>query len=311
MGIKRILKDLMTLEETNISQQKYYRIKNLKKNSPIYNCIKDLKRYKVKYIDFRENDNAEYINSDNSYNYENAGFIYQYTYFMIKNKPYVNICFHRFGDVRGNYTEEVTLSMTENELLEHIVCYNYELITKNYIAYQSLLDGCITVYKRDEDSDIIGEYVEESTYHGSLETDEVRLLIDAFDMDMEYFNDTHTEPYNPNKLNLIYINNNPILIYDDEVINYDESHYIEKILNADITLMNLTNVYDYNNYIAMVYKNGVSYYIHKDKLESTDTLTIDDFKCEYYWLIPDIELKNYISDIENKDDDSQLILSVS
>lgn len=306
MGIKRILKDLMTLEERNQSEHKYYSIRNLKKNSPVYKCIKDLKRYKVKYIDFRENDNAEYINSDNSYNYENAGFIYNYTYFKIKNKHYVNIAFHRFGDVRGNYTEEVTLNMTEDVLLEHMACYNYKLETKNYVAYQSLLDGLITVFEKDTD-----EYVEETTYYGNLETDEVRLLIEAFDIDMEHFNDTHTEPYNPEKVHLIYINNNPILVYDDEVINYDENHYIEKIINANVTFTNLRNVYNHNGYIVMVYNNGVSYYIHKDRLESYDVLTIDDFKCEYYWLLPDDELRNYVSNMETKDDDSQSILSVS
>lgn len=120
------------------------------------------------FYDDMEYDNL-YINlknSNNSYNW-NCSAVFNYDVVEINDIEYVAIKFHRFGDVRGNYTDYMLLKIDLNEfyeVLNELTCYfdfNFEgnNISVNYNIFN---ESCIynIIYSEDLNIDIYDVYID-------------------------------------------------------------------------------------------------------------------------------------------------------
>lgn len=70
-----------------------------------------------------ENISIEIEKQDNSYNW-NSSAVFNYDFIKINDIEYVAIKFHRFGDVRGNYTDYMLLNLQHHEFLEKLMELN-------------------------------------------------------------------------------------------------------------------------------------------------------------------------------------------
>mgnify|MGYP003292812421 CR=1 FL=1 len=113
------------------------------------------KKYKVNFDDVvYENKEGDYyeldldIESNNSYNW-NSQVVFNYNIISVDDIQYITIKFHRYGDVRGNYTDYMVLNLSIDEFYEIIMDASrvevlIELNNKNYIISQNCLDeSCI------------------------------------------------------------------------------------------------------------------------------------------------------------------------
>lgn len=129
-----------------------------------YNKIVDLNDF---FYDDMEYDNL-YINlknSNNSYNW-NCSAVFNYDVIEINNIEYIAIKFHRFGDVRGNYTDYMLLKIDLNEfyeVLSEAPCYfdfNFEgnNINVDYNIFNE--SGVYNIYSEDLNIDIYDVYID-------------------------------------------------------------------------------------------------------------------------------------------------------
>lgn len=129
-----------------------------------YNKIVDLNDF---FYDDMEYDNL-YINlknSNNSYNW-NCSAVFNYDVIEINNIEYIAIKFHRFGDVRGNYTDYMLLKIDLNEfyeVLSEVPCYfdfNFEgnNINVDYNIFNE--SGVYNIYSEDLNIDIYDVYID-------------------------------------------------------------------------------------------------------------------------------------------------------
>jgi hypothetical protein len=86
-------------------------------------------------------DDLDYFNADNSYNWGgNVSHDFDYKIFRTDNNDaIVSIKFHRYGDVRGNYTETAFLLFEEEYLFHEIVG---EQVHDFYIVVDKLEFSC-------------------------------------------------------------------------------------------------------------------------------------------------------------------------
>lgn len=168
--LKAIRKDLLTMKGLVFDT---YEAKPLKKDDPTIEFIDFLidrapeinlfgNRYNYEDVIFSgyKADEIEEIKSDNSYNW--AGPItFQYRVFTYRGREYTAINFHRFGDVRGNYTKYAILDCTQQEFYDLIseFCYNipaadgWEVIQDIYSE-----SGYVNAWNNETDEEFSGYY---------------------------------------------------------------------------------------------------------------------------------------------------------
>ena len=89
-----------------------------------------------KIIDLHDHDdNFKYLRVDNSYNWGgNVDHEFQYHHYQYKDSDFIIFAVHRYGDVRGNYTQDAVLKMTLDEF--------YEVMAESLNVYDSIdIDG--------------------------------------------------------------------------------------------------------------------------------------------------------------------------
>lgn len=103
-----------------------------------------------------ENIEIEIEKQDNSYNW-NSSAVFNYDFIKINGYEYVSIKFHRFGDVRGNYTDYMLLNLTHQEFLEKLLELNtyVEININDYnieLSYNIFNEACcFNVWSADLD----------------------------------------------------------------------------------------------------------------------------------------------------------------
>ena len=133
-------------------------------NNEDNNIIVDLDEF---FYDNIEYDNL-YINvkhSNNSYNFGSSA-IFNYDVLEINDIEYVAIKFHRFGDVRGNYTDYMLLKINSYEfyeLLSELICwFDVDYEGNNISVDYSVLNesSVYNIYSDDLDIDIYDTYID-------------------------------------------------------------------------------------------------------------------------------------------------------
>ena len=177
---KKIIRDLKHLKGNKIFN--YYDVERNAQRSKnleigLISIVEALKPYE---IDFKARYGVEFddvvyddaqgnyisidldVKSDNSYNW-NSQVVFNFNFIEIKdyygnNKNYITIKFHRFGDVRGNYTDYMVLDMSLDEfyeiLLESTRVYcDIEINNINYsISTDIFKEACLfDIYSNDLD----------------------------------------------------------------------------------------------------------------------------------------------------------------
>lgn len=117
-------------------------------------------------------DNIEYDNlyinvkhSNNSYNWSSSA-IFNYDVLEINDIEYVAIKFHRYGDVRGNYTDYMLLNMDLEAFYEELSELN------------SYLDVDFEGNNISVDYSVLNEYGVYTIYSADLDIDECDICID-------------------------------------------------------------------------------------------------------------------------------------
>lgn len=128
------------------------------------------KLYKVDFDDVIYNDAQGYyeeidldVSSNNSYNW-NAQCVFNYNEIEVtedygQDKRYIAIKFHRFGDVRGNYTDYMILDLSIDEFYEILLeetrvstCIKIKNVDY-YISTDILKEACVfDIYSSDFDN---------------------------------------------------------------------------------------------------------------------------------------------------------------
>lgn len=149
--LKAIKKDLMTMSGKIFGT---YDAQPFKKDSPEIQFINYLidnapevnlfgTRYNFEdYIfnDYKADEIRE-IDAGNSYNW-NGPVVFQYRFFEYRGRIYTAICFHRFGDVRGNYTKYAILDCNQEEF--------YDLLSEFYFDIPAGDGWSVSQYVYDE-----------------------------------------------------------------------------------------------------------------------------------------------------------------
>ena len=147
------------LKEYEIDFQDIYNYNNEDNNN-----IVDLDNF---FYDNIEYDNL-YINvkhSNNSYNW-NCSAIFNYDVLEINDIEYVAIKFHRYGDVRCNYTDYMLLKINSDEfyeLLSELICYfDFDYKGNNISISYNIFNECsvYNLYSDDLDIDIYDTYID-------------------------------------------------------------------------------------------------------------------------------------------------------
>lgn len=126
--------------------------------------LEDMKEYEVE-----PSEDAEYIlklvvedydKSDNTYNYScNVSNDINWNEKHIDGEDYVAIMVHRFGDVRGNYTDYVLLNATMDDIFNMESVYQIKDINDRYSATICLFSNEYSVYDCYEENEV-GDYYE-------------------------------------------------------------------------------------------------------------------------------------------------------
>jgi hypothetical protein len=110
--INEVIKDLKAVDESSTAVYKSYdyivkAIDILEALKPLE--VNDYKREAI--LKAFEDGDRDYVEAYNSYNW-NANIDHHMQWYIVKvhNRNYMILSFHRFGDVRCNYTDEVVLS---------------------------------------------------------------------------------------------------------------------------------------------------------------------------------------------------------
>jgi hypothetical protein len=106
-----------------------------------------------------EDSSLEVVSSDNTYNWNSSiDHDINYNYVKFYDKDFIILKVHRYGDVRGNYTEEAVVQMSMDEFFEILFneCTVYELITIDGFDYQ------LTIYATSDQIDVYNPHNNES-----------------------------------------------------------------------------------------------------------------------------------------------------
>lgn len=108
------------------------------------------------------------VKADNSYNW-NSSATFNFNFITINDVEYVAIKFHKYGDVRSNYTDYMLLDLRHHEFLETLLELNsyIELNVKGYniyLSYNVLSEAsCYEVDSPDLDLYLDNEYIDLDT----------------------------------------------------------------------------------------------------------------------------------------------------
>lgn len=168
--LKTIKKDLMTMHGKIFDT---YDVKPLKKDSPAIRFIDYLidNAPEVNLFGTRHNyddcifndykaDEIREIDSGNSYNWSGP-VVFQYRFFEYRDRVYTAICFHRFGDVRGNYTKYAILNCDEEEFWELLSDFYFDIPAGEgwhilqYISYEA---GDVIAWNNETNEEFEGYY---------------------------------------------------------------------------------------------------------------------------------------------------------
>lgn len=172
--LKAIKKDLMTMSRLVFGT---YEAKPLKKDSSEIQFINYLidnvsevnlfgTRYNFEDFIFNDykTDEITEIDAGNSYNW-NGPVVFQYRFFEYHGRVYTAICFHRFGDVRGNYTKYAILDCDQDEF--------WELLSEFYYDIPAGGNWCVSQYVYDESGRVHAWNTEtQEDFEGFYESDE-------------------------------------------------------------------------------------------------------------------------------------------
>lgn len=154
--LKAIKKDLMTMSGLVFGT---YEAKPLKKDSPEIQFINylidnapevNLFGTRYNFDDFIFNgykaEEITEIDAGNSYNW-NGPVVFQYRFFEYRDHIYTAVCFHRFGDVRGNYTKYTILDCNQDEFRELLSEFYFDIPAGgNWCVSQYVYDECGSVH---------------------------------------------------------------------------------------------------------------------------------------------------------------------
>ena len=165
----RSKKEILSITELEVAEHfKNYEIDF----QDIYNDYNEYDNNKIVDLDDFFYDDMEYDNlyinlkdSNNSYNW-NCSAVFNYDVLEINDIEYVAIKFHKFGDVRGNYTDYMLLKIDLNEfyeILSELSCYfdfNFEgnNINVDYNIFNE--SGVYNIYSEDLNIDIYDVYID-------------------------------------------------------------------------------------------------------------------------------------------------------
>ena len=169
--LELIKKDLETLGDKGYKVFGTYPVQNMKKGEgegleiTAIDLIEELEYYKeVDFYNLTGVDFDDYIYDDkegnttiieveleNSYNWS-CSVTFQYRAIKVRGKEYIAFAFHRFGDVRGNYTDYAIFDMNREELPEFLFAIQKGItktingdeyyITQNLMSEHGRLDVC-------------------------------------------------------------------------------------------------------------------------------------------------------------------------
>jgi hypothetical protein len=161
--LKEIIKDVIDLEAKEVTifgqKQTLRSNKELRYTPRVKNFLRALKDYEVTKAVYKEVINAfdnedsslEVVNSDNTYNW-NSSIDHDMNFKHVKfyDKDFIILSVHRFGDVRGNYTEEAVVQMSMEGFFEVLFneCTVYESITVDNVDYE------LTIYATSDQIDV-------------------------------------------------------------------------------------------------------------------------------------------------------------
>jgi hypothetical protein len=156
--INEVIKDLKAVDESSNAVYKTYdyivkAVDVLEALKPLE--VNDYKREAI--LKAFEDGNRDYVEAFNSYNWSgNIDHHMQWYVVEVHNRNYMILSFHRFGDVRGNYTDEVVLSYDDldrddfhNAIIESDKSGSVEVDGKTYNFYVSALQDYVTVYGQE------------------------------------------------------------------------------------------------------------------------------------------------------------------
>jgi len=169
--LTNIIKDVIDLEAKEVTifgqKQTLRSDKELRFSPRVKNFLIALKDYEVTKAVYKEVINAfdnedsslEVVSSDNTYNWNSSiDHDINYNYVKFYDKDFIILKVHRYGDVRGNYTEEAVVQMSMDEFFEILFneCTVYELITIDGFDYQ------LTIYATSDQIDVYNPHNNES-----------------------------------------------------------------------------------------------------------------------------------------------------
>lgn len=190
---KKIIRDLKSIKGGKFFG--YYEVKSNKKESKNLDIseldlIRDLSYYEIDFkklykVDFDdvvyEDLEGNYISIDldvesgNSYNWSSQ-IVFNYNHIRVIDRydiehDYIAVKFHRFGDVRGNYTDYIVLDMSMDEFFETVMeatqvscCIEYKRHTYS-ISTDAIKEGCLfDIYSDDIELDAYDVYLNINNY---------------------------------------------------------------------------------------------------------------------------------------------------
>ena len=156
--INEVIKDLKAVDESSNAVYKTYdyivkAVDVLEALKPLE--VNDYKREAV--LKAFEDGDRNYIEAYNSYNWlGNIDHHMQWYVIEVNGRKYMILSFHRFGDVRCNYTDDIVLDYDDRDRDDfHEAIYNndkhgvVEVDGKTYNFYVSALQDYVTVSSED------------------------------------------------------------------------------------------------------------------------------------------------------------------
>ena len=165
----RSKKEILSITELEVAEH----LKNYEIDfQDIYNDYNEYDNNKIVDLDDFFYDDMEYDNlyinlkdSNNSYNW-NCSAVFNYDVLEINDFEYIAIKFHRFGDVRGNYTDYMLLKMSIDEfyeVLNELTCYfDFDFKGSNISVDYNIFNesGVYNIYSEDLNIDIYDTYID-------------------------------------------------------------------------------------------------------------------------------------------------------
>jgi hypothetical protein len=159
--INEVIKDLKAVDEVNaVKGIVYTTYPYMPKAIDILESLKslevnDYKREAV--LKAFEDGDRDYLEAKNSYNWSgNVDHHLQWYVVEVNKRKFIILSFHRYGDVRVNYTNEVVLNYDDidkddfhNAIIESDKSGSVEVDGKTYNFYVSALQDYVTVYGQE------------------------------------------------------------------------------------------------------------------------------------------------------------------